>query len=117
MVDPGDQILLKNSKCLKSLQIERERRPHHYEPNATRLGSNERQEREISRFVQNDKQAKKGVLTKQFVQSVRMLTWQVVQHMEGNYLDSWHVTWHVCSERDDNTWPNQWPPCVIYLLV
>jgi ABC-type ATPase with predicted acetyltransferase domain len=117
MVDLGDQILLKNSKCLKSLQIERECRPHYYKPNATRLGSNERQEREIARFVQNDKQAKKGVLTKQSVQFVRMLTWQVVRHMEGSYLDSWHVTWHVCSERYDNTWPNQWPPCVIYLLV
>jgi hypothetical protein len=57
--DPGDQILLKNSKCSESLQIERERRPHRYEPNATRLGSNGRREREISRSVQNDKQAKK----------------------------------------------------------
>jgi hypothetical protein len=38
--DPGDQILLKNSKCLKSLQIKRECRPHRYEPNATHLGSN-----------------------------------------------------------------------------
>jgi hypothetical protein len=51
--------LLKNSKCSKSLQIEREHRPHRYEPNATRLGSNGRREREISRSVQNDKQAKK----------------------------------------------------------
>jgi hypothetical protein len=57
--------LLKNSKCSESLQIERERRPHRYEPNATRLGSNGRREREISRSVQNDKQAKKGVLTVQ----------------------------------------------------
>jgi hypothetical protein len=112
--DPGDQILLKNSKCLESLQIERERRPRRYEPNATRLGSNGRREREISRSVQNDKQAKKGVLT---VQSVRTLTWQAVRHVAGSYLDSWHVTWHVCSERDDDTWPSQWPPRVIYLLV
>jgi hypothetical protein len=57
--DPGDQILLKNSKCSESLQIEQECRPHRYEPNATRLGSNRRREREISRSVQNDKQAKK----------------------------------------------------------
>jgi hypothetical protein len=53
--------LLKNSKCLESLQIERERRPRRYEPNATRLGSNERREREISRSVQIYKQAKKRV--------------------------------------------------------
>jgi hypothetical protein len=70
-LDPGDQILLKNSKCSESLQIERERRPHRYEPNATRLGSNGRREREISRSVQNDKQAKKRMLTVQSVQSVR----------------------------------------------
>jgi hypothetical protein len=57
--DPGDQILLKNSKCSKSLQIKRERRSRHYEPNATRLGSNGRREREILRSVQNDKHAKK----------------------------------------------------------
>jgi hypothetical protein len=57
--DPGDQILLKNSKCLESLQIERERRPRHHKPNATRLGSNRRRMREISRSIQNDKQGKK----------------------------------------------------------
>jgi hypothetical protein len=57
--DRGDQILHKNSKCLKSLQMKREIRPHCYETNATRLGSNGRREREISRSVQNDKQAKK----------------------------------------------------------
>jgi hypothetical protein len=82
-IDPGDQILLKNSKCSESLQIKRERRPHRYEPNATRLGSNGRREREISRSVQNDKQAKKGMLTVQSVQSVRMLTWQSVRHVAG----------------------------------
>jgi hypothetical protein len=70
--DPGDQILLKNSKCSESLQIERERRPRRYKPNTTHLGSNGRREREISRSVQNDKQAKKGMLT---VQSVQTLTW------------------------------------------
>jgi hypothetical protein len=59
LTDPGDQILLKNSKCSESLQIKRERRPRRYEPNATRLGSNGRRKREISRSVQNDKQAKK----------------------------------------------------------
>jgi hypothetical protein len=112
--DPGDQILLKNSKCSESLQIERERRPHRYEPNATRLGSNGRREREISRSVQNDKQAKKGMLT---VQSVRLLTWQSVRHVADSCVDSWHVTWHVCSERDGDTWPSQWPPRVIYTLV
>jgi hypothetical protein len=57
--DPGDQILLKNSKCSESLQIERECRPRHYEPNTTHLGSKWMWEREISRYVQNDKQAKK----------------------------------------------------------
>jgi hypothetical protein len=76
--DPGDQILLKNSKCSESLQIKRERRPHRYEPNATHLGSNGRREREISCSVQNDKQAKKRMLT---VQSVRLLTWQSVRHV------------------------------------
>jgi hypothetical protein len=75
MLDPGDQIFLKNSKCLESLQIEQECRPHHHEPNATHLGSNGRQEREISCSIQNDKQAKNNVLTVQSVQSVRMLTW------------------------------------------
>ena len=57
--DRGDQILLKNSKCLKSLQMKREIRPHCYKTNATHLGSNRHQEREISRSVQNDKQARK----------------------------------------------------------
>jgi hypothetical protein len=57
--DPGDQILLKNSKCSESLQIERERRPHRHEPNTTHLGSNGCQEQDISCSVQNDKQAKK----------------------------------------------------------
>jgi hypothetical protein len=57
--DPGDQIFAQNSKCLESLQIEWERRPHRHEPNATRLGSNGRRMREISRSIQNDKQAKK----------------------------------------------------------
>jgi hypothetical protein len=80
--DPGDQILLKNSKCSKSLQIERERRPRRYEPNATRLGSNGRREREISRSVQNDKQAKKRDVDCT-VQSVRTLTWQAVRHVAG----------------------------------
>jgi hypothetical protein len=54
-----DQILLKNSKCSKSLQIEQERRPCHYEPNATRLGSNRHWEKEISCSVQIYKHAKK----------------------------------------------------------
>jgi hypothetical protein len=57
--DLRDQILLKNSKCLESLQIEQERRPHRHDPNATCLGSNEHREREISCSVQNDKQEKK----------------------------------------------------------
>jgi hypothetical protein len=111
--DPGDQILLKNSKYLKSLQIERERRPHCYEPNATCLGSNGRQEREISRSVQNDKQVKKEVL---IVQSVRTLTWQAIRHVEGIYWDSWHVKWLVDNEWDGDMWPNQWPPRVTCLL-
>jgi hypothetical protein len=53
---------------LESLQIERERRPHHHKPNTTRLGSNGHRMREISCSVQNDKQAKKNVLTVQSVQ-------------------------------------------------
>jgi hypothetical protein len=78
-------------KVLRILQIERECRPRHYEPNATRLGSNRRREREISHFVQNDKQAKKGMLT---IQSIRMLTWHVhTTHgragLAGPY-DMWH---------------------------
>jgi hypothetical protein len=56
-----DQILLKNSKCSESLQIKQECRPHRYKPNATRLGSNRRREREISRSVQIYKHAKKRV--------------------------------------------------------
>jgi hypothetical protein len=72
-LDPVDQILLKNSKCLESLQIKWERGPCCYEANATRLGSNGQQEQEISHSVQNDKQAKKkGMLT---VQSAQMLMW------------------------------------------
>jgi hypothetical protein len=47
---------------LKSLQIKQENRPHHFEPNATRLGSNGRREREISRSVQIYKHAKKKVV-------------------------------------------------------
>jgi hypothetical protein len=57
--DLGDQILLKNSKCSESLQIEWECRPRHHKPNATHLGSNERRMRDISRSIQNDKHAKK----------------------------------------------------------
>jgi hypothetical protein len=56
-IDPGDQILLKIQSAHN--QIEQEHRPHRHEPNATRLGSNECQMREISRSIQNDKQAKK----------------------------------------------------------
>jgi hypothetical protein len=67
-IDPGDQILLKTSKCSESLQIEWEHRPRRYEPKTTCLGSNRCREREISRFVQNDKQEKKkGMLTVQSV--------------------------------------------------
>jgi hypothetical protein len=65
--DLGDQILLKNSKFSESPQIEQEHRPRRYEPNTTHLGSNGCQEREISRSAQNEKQAKKGVLTVQSV--------------------------------------------------
>ena len=39
--------------------MKREIRPHCYETKATRLGSNGRRERKISRSVQNDKHAKK----------------------------------------------------------
>jgi hypothetical protein len=108
----------------ESLQIEQERRPHRHEPNATRLGSNRRRMREISRSVQNDKQAKKNVLTVQSVQSIRMLMWQTVRHVAGPYdmwqethVDSWHMMWLVCGEWDGDTWPNQWFPRVTWIVV
>jgi hypothetical protein len=40
--DQGIKILLKNSKCSESLQIEQECRPRCFEPNATRFVSNGR---------------------------------------------------------------------------
>jgi hypothetical protein len=57
--DPGDQILLKNSKCSEFIQIEQEHMPRRHEPNTTRLGSNRHRMREISRSVKNAKQVKK----------------------------------------------------------
>jgi hypothetical protein len=57
---------------------------------------------------------KKGVST---VQSVRTLTWQVVRHVAGRCVDSWHITWHVCNEWDGDMWPNQWSPRVTLILV
>jgi hypothetical protein len=42
--------------------------PHCHEPNTTRLGSNGRREREISRSVRIVKQVKKGMLNVQSVQ-------------------------------------------------
>jgi hypothetical protein len=87
--DPGDQILLKNSKCSESLQIERERRPHRHEPNATHLGSNGRRERERYHVLfKTTNRQKKGMLTVQSVQSVRMLTWKSVRRVAGPY-DKW----------------------------
>ena len=53
------QNLAQKSKFSELPQNEWVRIPHRHEPNATRLGSNGRQLREISRSVQNDKQAKK----------------------------------------------------------
>jgi hypothetical protein len=69
------QILAQKSKFSELPQNKRERSPRHHEPNATRLGSNRRREREISRSVRIVKQVKKGTLTVQSVQSVRRLTW------------------------------------------
>jgi hypothetical protein len=63
--------LLKNSKCSKSLQTGRERRPRRCEPNATRFISNGRREREILQSVRQVKQAKKMMLTVQSIQSVQ----------------------------------------------
>jgi hypothetical protein len=57
------------------------------------------------------------MLTVQSVQSVRMLMWQVVQHVVDSYWDSWHVTWFVGSEWDGDMWPNQWLPRLTCLLV
>jgi hypothetical protein len=42
---------------------------------------------------------------------------RAVRHMAGNHVDSWHMTWLVCSEWDDDTWPNQWPPRVTWIVV
>jgi hypothetical protein len=63
------QILAQKSKFLELPQNERERSPRRHEPNATRLGSNGRREREISRSVRIVKQVKKGTLTVQSVQA------------------------------------------------
>jgi hypothetical protein len=115
LFDPGDQILLKNSKCSELLQIERERRPRRHEPNATRLGSNRRRMREILQFVQNNKHAKKCVDC--IVRTVRTDA-DVVDRITcgrcvGNHVDeSAYDTWLVFGEWDGNTWPNQWPPRV-----
>jgi hypothetical protein len=57
------QILAQKSKFSELPQNERERSPHHHEPNTTRLVSNGHQEREISRSVRIVKQVKKGTLT------------------------------------------------------
>jgi hypothetical protein len=64
------------------------------------------------------------VLTVQSIQSVWILTWQgrttrgrVIQNVIGSRVDSWHITWLVCSEWDGDTWPNQWMPRVTWILV
>jgi hypothetical protein len=118
--DPGDQILLKNSKCSESLQIERESRPRRYEPNAARLGSNRHREREISCSIQNDKQGKKGMLTVQSVQSVRMRmhgrTVRQVAELSGGQLA---VRWTNSLLTRDIFYPMVWchvAPCY-WLLV
>jgi hypothetical protein len=53
------QILAQKSTFSELPQNERERSPHHHEPNATRFVSNGRREREISRSVRIVKQVKK----------------------------------------------------------
>ena len=108
------QILLKDLECSKLLQIERECRPCRCEPNATCLGSNGCQEWEISRSIQNGKQAKKRGADC----TVRTDIDVAGRTTRGRkLLDSWHVTSFVGSEWDGNMWPNQWPPHVTYLLV
>jgi hypothetical protein len=78
---------------LESLQIKRERRPHRYEPNATHLGSNGRREREISRSVQNDKQAKKrdADCTVRTVRTDADVAGRTTHGRQYDW-DSWHVT-------------------------
>ena len=112
--DPGDQILLK---------IQSARNHFKSNGNVGLVITNPTQliwvqmdierERYCVMFKMTNRQ-KKGML---IVQSVRTLTWQVVWHVAGSYLESWHVTWLVCSERVGDTWPNQWPPCVTCLFV
>jgi hypothetical protein len=85
------QNLAQKSKFSELPQNEWVRSPRRHEPNATRLGSNGRRMREISRSVRIAKQVKKNVLT---VQSVRMLTWQRsyddVVHMLRWQMVMWH---------------------------
>ena len=73
-------------------------RPRHHEPNTTHLGSNGRRMREISRSVQNDKQAKKCVdCTVRTDADVAGCTTRgrVVQHVAWSY-DTWQaVMWTI----------------------
>jgi hypothetical protein len=62
---------------------ERERRPRCHEPNTTHLGSNRHRMREISRSVQNDKQAKKCADCTVRTDLYGCVTWQTVRHMAG----------------------------------
>jgi hypothetical protein len=112
--------LLKNSKCSKLLQIERERRPHRYEPNATCLDSNGRRERDISRSVQIYKQAKKRVAdctvhtdTDVAGRTTRGKTYDIgsgIQIVAGDLAC-------LAANGAMTCGPVQWPPRVIHYLV
>jgi hypothetical protein len=64
--------------------------------------------REISRSVQNDQQAKKKcadyTVRTDADMADHMTHGRVVQHVVGNYVDSWHMTWILCDEWDEDTW-------------
>jgi hypothetical protein len=49
------------------------------------------------------------------VQYVRLLTWQSVRHMADSCVDSWHVTWHVCSKGWRHMAQSMAATCHIYI--
>jgi hypothetical protein len=85
--DQGIKFCSKIQSAQNRFKPERERRPHHCEPNATRFISNGRQERKILQSIRQVKQAKKMMLTVQSVQSVQA-------DVAGPY-DRTEVTWQV----------------------
>jgi hypothetical protein len=67
--------------------------------------------REISRSVQNDQQAKKKsvdctvcTVHMDVDMADRMTRGRDVQHVAGNHVNSWHMTWLIFGEWDDDTW-------------